>query len=46
MSRIRELQRAITLKELASIPYFYFINVHDVDINVFARFYEILSRYC
>ena len=38
-----DLQRAITLKELALSPYFSIINVHLVDINVFAKFYEILS---
>ena len=39
----QELQRAITLKELAPSPYFSIINVHLVDINVFAKFYGILS---
>ena len=34
-----ELQRAITLTELAPSPYFSIINVHLVDINVFAKFY-------
>ena len=38
-----DLQRAITLKELAPSPYFSNINVHLVDINVFAKFYEIPS---
>ena len=38
-----ELQRAITLKELAHSPYFSIINVHPVDINKSAKFYEILS---
>ena len=33
----KELQRAITLKELAPRPYFPIINVHLVDINVFAK---------
>ena len=37
------LQRAITLTEFAPSPYFSIINVHLVDINVFAKFYEILS---
>ena len=39
----KELQREITLTELAHSPYFSIINVHLVDINVFAKFYEILS---
>ena len=39
----KELQRAITVKELAPSPYFSIINVHLVDINVFAKFYEIPS---
>ena len=30
-------------KELTPNPYFYIINVHVVDINVFVKFYEILS---
>ena len=34
---------AITLKKLAPKPYFSIINVHLVDINVFAKFYEIPS---
>ena len=38
-----ELQRAITLKELAPSPYCTIIDVPLVDINVFAKFYEILS---
>ena len=38
-----ELQRAITLTELAPSPYFSIINVHLVDINVFAKFDEIPS---
>ena len=33
----------ITLKELAPRPYFSIINVYLVDINVFAKFYEIPS---
>ena len=36
-----ELQRAIIPKELAPSPYFSIINVHLVDINVFAKFYDI-----
>ena len=39
----KELQRAITLTELAPSPYFSIINVYLVDINVFAKFYEIPS---
>ena len=38
-----ELQRAITLKRIGPSPYFSIINVYPVDINVFAKFYEILS---
>ena len=37
----KELQRAITLTELAPSPYFSIINVHLVDINVFAKSDEI-----
>ena len=37
-----ELQRAIALKELGSSPYFSIINVHLVDIIVFAKFYAII----
>ena len=37
------LQRAITLTELAPSPYFSIINVHPVDIHVFAKFDEISS---
>ena len=33
----KELQRAITLTELAPSPYFSIINVHLVHINVFAK---------
>ena len=36
----KELQ---TLTELAPSPYFSIINVQLVDINVFAKFYEIPS---
>ena len=39
----KELQRAITLIELAPSPYFSIINVHLVDINVFAKSDEIPS---
>ena len=39
----KELQRAITLIELAPGPYFSIINVHLVDINVFAKSDEIPS---
>ena len=39
----KELQRAITLTELAPSPYFSIINVHLVDINVFAKSHEIQS---
>ena len=38
----KELQRAITLTELAPSLYFSIINVHLVDINVFEKS-EILS---
>ena len=34
----KELQRAITLTELAPSPYFSIINFHLVNINVFAKF--------
>ena len=37
----KELQRAITLIELAPSPNFPIINVHLVNINVFAKFDEI-----
>ena len=37
----KELQRAITLIELAPSLYFSVINVHLEDFNVFAKFYEI-----
>ena len=39
----KELQRIITLTELAPSPYFSIINVHLVDINVFAKSDEIPS---
>ena len=39
----KELQRAITLTELAPSPYFSNTNVHLVDINVFAKLDEIPS---
>ena len=37
------LQRAITITKLAPSPYFSIINIHLVDINVFAKFDEIPS---
>ena len=37
----KELQREITLTELAPSPYFSVINNHLVDINVFAKSDEI-----
>ena len=39
----KELQRAVTLTEVAPSPYFSIINVHLVDINVFAKSDEIPS---
>ena len=39
----KELQRTITLRELAPNPNFSIINVHLVNINVFAKFDEIQS---
>ena len=39
----QELQRAITLTELAPSPFYSNTNVHLVDINVFAKFDEIPS---
>ena len=39
----KELRRAITLTELAPSPYFSIINVHLVNINMSAKFYEIPS---
>ena len=39
----KELQRAITLTYVAPSLSFSIINVHLVDINVFAKFYEIPS---
>ena len=38
-----QLQRAITLTELAPSPYFSITNVHHVHINAFAKFDEIPS---
>ena len=38
-----ELQREITLKELAPSPDSFIINISVVSMNVFARFYAILS---
>ena len=40
----KELQKAITLKELAPSPYFSIINVHFVDINVFV--FVMKFRHC
>ena len=39
----KELQRAITLTEMAPSPYLSIINVYLVNINMFAKFDEILS---
>ena len=39
----KELQRAITLTELAPSPSFYIINIRLVDINVFTKSDEIPS---
>ena len=39
----KEFQSAITLTELAPSPYFSIINVHLVDINVFAKSDDISS---
>ena len=39
----KELQRAMTLTELAPSPYFSFINVRLMDINVFAKSDEFRS---
>ena len=39
----KELQKAITLKELAPIPYFSITDFYLVDINVFAKSDEISS---
>ena len=39
----KELQRAITLMELTTSPFYSNINVHLVDINVFAKFGEMPS---
>ena len=38
-----ELQRTITLTELAPSPFYSNTNVHLVDINVFTKFDEIPS---
>ena len=35
------LKREITLIELAPSPYFFIISICLVDMNVFAKFYEI-----
>ena len=37
----KELQRAITLNRIGPSAHFSILNVHLVDINVFAKFYEI-----
>ena len=39
----KELQRAITQTQLTPSPYFSIINVHLMDINVFAKSDEIPS---
>ena len=39
----KELQREITLTELAPSPYFFIISIYLVDMNVFSMFDEILS---
>ena len=39
----KELQKAVTLIELAPSPYFSILNIHLVDITVAAKFYEIPS---
>ena len=39
----KELQRAITPNKIGPSPYFSIINVHLVDINVFAKSDEIPS---
>ena len=36
-----QLQRAVTLTELAPDPFYSNTNIHLVDINVFAKFDEI-----
>ena len=41
----KELQRTITLSELAPAPYFSITNVHLVDINVFAAKFDEIP-YC
>ena len=38
-----KLLRKTQTQELAPSPYFSIINVHLVDINMFAKFYEIQS---
>ena len=43
MLRTKNYKGQKLLKELAPSPYFSIINVHLVDINVFAKFYEIPS---
>ena len=39
----QELRRAITLKEFTPSPYFSIINIQLVNINVFAKFYELFQ---
>ena len=39
----QELQRAITLTELAPRPYFSIIKVHHIDINVSVKFEKFPS---
>ena len=41
--KIKESQREITLKELAPSPYLFAISICPVNINVYAKFGEILS---
>ena len=41
--RLRITKGNNSIKELAHSPYFSIITVHIVDINVFAKFYEIPS---
>ena len=43
MSRTKTYKGQLLLTELAHSPYFSIINVHLLDINVFAKFYEIPS---
>ena len=41
--RGQRIMKAITLTEFAPSPYFSILNVHFVDINVFAKFCKIPS---